>query len=42
MLTYEFSHNYNMDNIENFESVKSIDETNFKMYLIINAQGFSW
>ena len=29
-----------MENIENLESVKSIAETNFKMCLIINYQGF--
>ena len=36
----EFSHNYNMENIENLECVKSIAETNFKTCLIINTQGF--
>ena len=37
----EFSHNYNMGNIENLESVKSIAKTNFKMYLIRNTHGFN-
>ena len=36
----EFSHNYNMENIENPESGKSIAETYCKMCLIINTQGF--
>ena len=29
-----------MENIENLESVKSFAETNFKICLIINTQGF--
>ena len=37
---FEFSHNYNMQNIDNLESLKSTAETSFKMCLIINTQGF--
>ena len=36
----EFSHNYNMQDIEYLERVKSIAETNFKMFFILNAQNF--
>ena len=39
-LIFEFSDNYNKENIENPENVKSIAETFCKMCLMINTQGF--
>ena len=39
-MNIKFSHNYVLENIENLESVKSIAETNFKLRLVVNTQGF--
>ena len=38
--TVEFSQNFNVEYLENLESVLTMPETNFKLFLKINIQGF--
>ena len=39
-VTFEFSQNFNVENLENLECVKTTPETNYKICLMINIQGF--
>ena len=39
-LEIEFSQNFNMENLENPECVKTTPETNYQIFLMINIQGF--
>ena len=39
-VAFEFSQNFNVEYLENLESVKTIPETNFKIFLKIKIQGF--
>ena len=36
----KFSQNFNVGKLENLESVKTTPETNYKIFLMINIQGF--
>ena len=38
----EFSQNFNVEILENLESVKTTPETNYKIFLMINIQGFCY
>ena len=38
---FEFSQNFNVEYLENLESVKTMPETNFKVFLKIKIQEFS-
>ena len=39
-IQFGFSQNFNVEILESLESVKTTPETNYKIFLMINIQGF--